>query len=168
METHYSDLLAQKKNLEDLLKTLKKPEIENREARKAYDDLVSGVKSKIFALFSASTLLKKSVAEIERRLEKPDFKNNILLVTHQILQQNIYAKQMLKLASDNMIRTVEQLQNEIVDQSATNQNIFKTREVYDIIRRQFFTLKKNYEKTLEAKNTLQKRLQSPTRALSMA
>ena len=84
----YSALLAQKKNLEDLLKTLKKPDIENRGARKAYDDLVSGVKSKIFALFIASNLLKKSVEEIKKQLESPDFKNNILLVTHQILQQN--------------------------------------------------------------------------------
>ncbi len=164
----YFNLLAQKKNLEELLKTLKKPAIENREARKVYDDLVFGIKSKIFALFSASTLLKKTVEEIEKRLDSPDFKNNILLVTHKILQQNIFAKQMLKRASENLNRAVEQLQNEIVNQSATDQNIFKTREVYDIIRRQFFALKKTYEKTLEAKITLQKRLQSPTRALSMA
>ena len=165
---HYSDLLAQKKNLEDLLKTLKKPEIENREARKAYDDLVSGIKSKIFALFSASTLLKNSVAEIEMRLDSPDFKNNILLVTHQILQQNIYAKQMLKRASDNLNLTVDQLQNELIAQSATDQNIFRTREVYDIIRRQFFALKKEYEKALDEKIALQKRCISNQRALSMA
>ena len=164
----YFNLLAQNKNLEDLLKTLKKPEIENREARKAYDELVSGVKSKIFALFSASTLLKKSVEEIEKRLDSPDFKNNIILVTHQILQQNVYAKQMLKQASENLNRAVEQLQNEFIAQSATDQNIYKTREVYEIIRRQFFALKKEYEKTQEEKMVLQKRCISTQRALSMA
>lgn len=78
------------------------------------------------------------------RLDSPDFKNNILLVTHQILQQNIYANQMLKRAGNNFNLTVEQLQNELIAQSATDQNIFRTREVYDIIRRQLFSLKKEY------------------------
>ena len=164
----YSELLAQKKNLEVMLKTLKKPDSEKREALKAYDELVYGVKAKIFSLFSASALLRNSIEEIEKKLESPDFKNNIALVTHRILQQNIYAKQMLKNASDNLNRAVEQLQNELVAQSDETKDIYKTREVYDIIRRQFFTLKKEYEKTLVLKTSIQKRLISPRKALFMS
>ena len=164
----YSEILAQKKNLEAMLKTLKKPDSEKLETLKAYDELVSGVKAKIFSLFSASALLRNSIEEIEKKLESPDFKNNIALVTHRILQQNIYAKQMLKNASDNLNRAVEQLQNELVAQSDETKDIYKTREVYDIIRRQFFGLKKEYEKTLALKISIQKRLISPIRALSMA
>lgn len=134
----YSELLAQKKNLEDMLKTLKKPDSEKRDARNAYDELVSGVKSKIFSLFSASVLLKSSIENIEKKLESPDFKNNIALVTHHILQQNIFAKQKLKEASENLNRTVAQLQNELVVQAGENKDIYKTREVYDIIRCHFF------------------------------
>jgi len=164
----YSEILAQKKNLEAMLKTLKKPDSEKLETLKAYDELVSGVKAKIFSLFSASALLRNSIEEIEKKLESPDFKNNIALVTHRILQQNIYAKQMLKNASDNLNRAVEQLQNELVAQPDETKDIYKTREVYDIIRRQFFALKKEYEKTLDTKFALQRKIISPQRALSIA
>ena len=81
----YFETLAQKKQLEEFLKTLKKPKETQKEALKAYNDLVAGVNSKIFSLLSAARLIKKSVAEIEKKLESPDCKKNILLVTHQIL-----------------------------------------------------------------------------------
>ena len=60
---------------------------------------------------------------------------------------------MLKRASDKLNRAVTQLKSELIAQSANDQNIFKTREVYDIIRRQFFDLKKEYEKTLDVKTS---------------
>lgn len=164
----YSQILAQKKNLENMLKTFKKPDSEKLEARNAYDERVSGVKAKIFSLFSASALLKNSIEEIEKKLESLDFKNNIALVTHHILQQNIYAKQKLKDASENLNRAVAQLQNELVAQSQETKDIYKTREIYDIIRRQFFGLKKEYEKTLDTKITLQHKIISPQRAFAIA
>ena len=164
----YYQILAQKKNLEDMLKTLKKPDSERREARNAYDEIVSGVKSKIFSLFSASALLRSAVDEIEKKLESPDFKNNIALVTHHILQQNIFAKQKLKEAIESLNRAVEQLQNELVAQSGETKDIYKTREVYDIIRRQYFGLKKEYAKTLDSKFALQRKIISSQRAISIA
>ena len=94
----YFETRAQKKQLEEFLQTLKKPKETQKEALKAYNDLVTGVNSKIFSLLSAAGLMRKSVAEIEKRLESPDCKKNILLVTHQILQANLYAKKMLKSA----------------------------------------------------------------------
>ena len=48
-----------------------------------------------------------------------------------------------------------------------NKNIFKIREVYDLIRRQFFGLKKEYEKTIDLKFNLQNKVISPQRAISM-
>ena len=45
---------------------------------------------------------------------------------------------------------------------------FKTREVYDLIRQQFFALKKEHEKTLDLKPELQQKVISPQRALAMA
>ena len=46
--------------------------------------------------------------EIEKRLESPDCKKNIQLVTPQILQANLYAKKMLKSEIDNFARTVDE------------------------------------------------------------
>ena len=166
----YFETLAQKKQLEEFLQTLKKPKETQKEALKAYNDLVAGVNSKIFSLLSASRLMKKSVAEIEKKLESPDCKKNILLVTHQILQANLYAKKMLMRESDNLARAVDALQKEIFAQTTNDEqkNIYRTREVYDIIRCQYFGLKKEYEKTLDLKFDLQKRIISPQRALAMA
>ena len=167
---NYFETLAQKKQLEEFLQTLKKPKETQKDALKAYNDLVAGVYSKIFSLLSAARLMKKSVAEIEKKLDSPNCKKNIILVTHQILQANLYAKKMLRRESDNLARAVDALQNEIFAQSLSNdnKNIYKTREVYDIIRRQYFALKKEYEKTLDIKFDFQKRIISPQCAISMA
>ena len=75
---------------------------------------------------------------------------------------------MLKLASDNLNRAVDELQNKLFEQTSTEKNIFKTREVYDILRRQFFGLKKEYERTLDKKFDLQHKIISPQRATDMA
>ena len=166
----YFETLAQKKQLEEFLQTLKKPKETQKDALKAYNDLVAGVNSKIFSLLSAARLMRKSVAEIEQRLESPECKKNIQLVTHQILQANLYAKKMLKRESDNLARAVDALQNEIFAQTINDEqkNIYRTREVYDIIRRQYFGLKKEYERTLNQKFDLQKRIITPQRAIAMA
>ena len=166
----YFETLAQKRQLEEFLTTLKKPKDTQKQALKAYNDLVSGVNSKIFSLLTAARLMKKTVEEIENRLESPDCKKNIQLVTHQILQANLHAKKMLKRESDNLACAVDELRNDIFAQTVSDEtkNVFKTREVYDLIRRQYFGLKKEYEKTLALKFDLQKRIITPQRALAMA
>ncbi len=164
----YFETLNQKKQLENFLQSLKKPDQQQSDAMQHYDDLVSGVKSQIFALLSSAAILKPSIEEINRKLETPDCKKNILLVTHQILQENTFARKMLKVASEKLDRSIENLKNAIVAHSLSDQNFFKTREVYDIIRRHFFALKKEYEKTLDLKFDLQKRIISNSRAIAMA
>ena len=166
---NYFQTLAQKKHLEDFLQTLKKPDEKQPEELKAYNDLVAGVKAKIFSLFSASLPLKKSVEEIEQRLESPEFKNNIALVTHQILQSNKYALQWLKKASDELDKAVADLSNALFTQTMEEpQTSFKTREVYDLIRRQYHGLKKEYENTFALKLKLRHKIISPKRAMAMA
>lgn len=167
----YYESLAQKKNLEEFLKTLHKPNESQKKALDAYYNLVDGIHSKIFSLLSAIALMKKSVENIERRLNSTDCKKNILIVTHQILQANLYAKKMLRRESDKLTLIVDTLKNDIVAQTVaddTPKNFFKTNEVYDIIRRQFFGLKKEYERTLDRKSDLQRQIISPQRAISMA
>ena len=63
---NYFQTLAQKKHLEDFLTTLKKPDEKHKEELKAYEDVISGVKAKIFSLFSALLKMKKSVEKIRR------------------------------------------------------------------------------------------------------
>ena len=164
----YFETLNQKKQLEKFLQTLKKPDERQSEAMQNYEEIVTGVKSQIFALLSTAGILKPSIEEINRKLETPDCRKNILLVTHQILQANTHARKILKVASENLDRSVENLKNAIVAHSLSDQNYFKTREVYEIIRHQYFGLKKEYEKTLDLKYDLQRRIISNARAIAMA
>ena len=69
----YFEAIAQKKQLEDFLQTLKKSDEKQKEALLAYEKLVSGVKAKIYLLFTASLAMKKSVEEIQQRLEASEF-----------------------------------------------------------------------------------------------
>ena len=164
----YPDIIKNKKQLEEFWQSLRKPAYFQKDALKAYDDLVEGVKSKIFALLSSASLLRTSVAEINCKLESPDFKKNILLVTHQILQSNSHARKMLQVANNHLNCALKNLKTAIAVQSFTDQKIFSTREVYDITRRQFSALKNDYEKALDLKFDLQHRCISPQRAIAMA
>ena len=111
----------------------------------------------------------KSVEDIRRRLEQPEFRNNILLVTHQILQSNTHARKMLKKASEKLEQAVDNLQNALVTKTMEEpQTSFKTREVYDLIRQQHHALKKESEELFIAKFHLQRQIVSPERALAIA
>ena len=166
---NYFELLAQKKHLEEFLTRLKKPDEKQAKELKAYDDLVDGVKAKIFSLFTASLAMKKSVEEIASKLDSPECRKNIQLVTHQILQSNKYALQWLKKASDELDKAVADLSNALFTQTMEEpQTSFKTREVYDLIRRQYHGLKKEYENTFALKLKLRHKIISPKRAMAMA
>ena len=165
----YFETLAQKKQLEEFLKTLRKPDESDKEATRAYEDVVSGVKSKIYTLFIASLKMKKSVEEIQQRLDSSEFKNNIALVSHQILQANTYARKMLKRASEELDKAVDDLRNALFVQTMEEpQTSFKTREVYDLIRHQYRALKKEKEDLFVTKFHLQRQIISPERAIAMA
>lgn len=166
---NYFELLAQKKHLEEFLTRLKKPDEKKTKELRAYNDLVDGVKAKIFTLFTSSLAMKKSVEEIASKLDSPECRKNIQLVTHQILQSNSYALQWLKKASDELDKAVADLRNALFTQTMEEpQTSFKTREVYDLIRRQYHGLKKEYENTLADKFAIRHQIISPQRAMAMA
>ena len=84
--------------------------------------------------------LTKEPDELEvkerRSLEQPEFRNNILMVTHWILQANTHARKMLKQANDELDKAVDDLRNALFVRAMEEpQTSFKTREVYDLVRR---------------------------------
>ena len=165
----YFETLAQKKHLEQFLQTLKKPDESVKKATSAFAQIASGVKNQIADLDSSLSSMKKPVEDIRRRLELPDCRNNILMVTHQILQANSHARKMLKRANIDLDKAVDDLRNALFAQSLEEPQItFKTREVYDLIRRQYRVLKKEHEDLFANKFHLQRQVISPQRAISMA
>ena len=165
---NFQDSINQIKNLETFRDSLKKPQDKN--ALKSYNDVVDGIDKKLSALKVSSILMKSSIKKIEEKLELPDCKKNIQLVTHNILQQNDTARTHLRETSRHLDEAVDRLRQAIIDNAVTEEpkNIFKTKEVYNIVRRQFFGLKKELEKNLALKHNLQKRVISPDRALAMS
>ena len=58
---------------------------------------------------------------------------------------------MLKLESEKLDRAVDELKDAIFYQSISDKDYYKIREVYNILRHQFFTLKNEHEKILDLK-----------------
>ena len=165
----YFETLAQKKRLEEFLKTLKKPEESDKEETRAFAQIASGVKNQIDDLDTLLSSMKKRVEDIRRHLDLPDCRNNILFVSHQILQANTHARQMLKRANIDLDKAVDDLRNALFAQTMEElQTSFKTREVYDLIRRQYRALKKEHEDLFVDKFHLQRQIISPQRAIFMA
>ena len=165
---NYFETLAQKKQLENFLLTLNKPNESQNDANNAYEEMVSGVNSKIALLLISAASLRNSVDEINKKLETTECKKNILLVTHQLLQANTYARKMLKIESEKLNRAVDDLKDAIFYQSISEKDYYKTREVYNILRQQYFALKKEYEKNLDLKYAYRQKIISPLRAMEMA
>ena len=167
---NYSITISQIHNLEKFLKNLRQPKNSHADSLQAYGDIVSGVKKKIIALNASVELMEKALADINKKLESPDFKKNILLVTHQILQDNSFARENVKQACINLDRAVDELRDAIVVQTVSNdkKEIFKTKDVFDLVRRHYFTLKKEYERTLDLKFDLQRKIISPQQAIAIA
>ena len=165
----FFETLAQKKRLEEFLKTLKKPDESDREATRAFEKITSGVKNQIADLNASLSSMKRPIEDIRRRLDLPDCRNNILLVSHQILQANTHARQMLKRANIDLDKAVDDLRNALFSQSLEEtQTSFKTREVYELIRRQYRALKKEHEDLFAEKFHLQRHIISPQRAIFIA
>ena len=132
--------------MEEFLKTLRKPKETDKEKLKAYNDLVAGTNSKIFSIQEEAKQLEKFVREIKCRFDHPDSRNNILLVTHQILQSNTHARKMLLRATIELDRAVDELRNALLAKNEEDpQTSFKTCEVYNLICRQQSALKEERE-----------------------
>ena len=157
---NYFSTISQIHHLQEILKNLHQPKESQSDVLKAYDDIVAGVKKKIIALNASTSLMEKSIANINTKLDSPDFRKNILLVTHQFLQENMLARKKLKLANDNLNKAVDELRDAIVSVTVCDakKQTFKTKDVYDLVRHQYFALKKEYEKTLDIKFGLQQKI----------
>ena len=81
-------ILVQKKHLEEFLLIFKKSKEFNKQANRDYKQVAFDVKNQISDLALSLVSIEKLVEDVRHRLELPNCKNNIVLVTHQILQAN--------------------------------------------------------------------------------
>ena len=160
----------QKSNLKDLIENLRKPSDKIPDAINAYNEIINGVKKKILALDSSITLMQPSIKKIEDKLKSPDCRKNIQIVTHNILQQNYEVRRHLKEASSHLNDAIERLQQDILGNKIKDEpmDTFTLKQLGSIISKQHKQLKKEYEKSLDLKYSLQCKIISPYRALEIA
>lgn len=91
-------------------------------------------------------------------------------MTHKILQDNSFDRKKLRQVFNHLDHAVDELRNAIFSRSVSDEKkeIFKNKEVDDLVRRHFFALKREHEKILDLKFDLQLKIISSPRALAMA
>ena len=95
------------------------------------------------------------------------------MVTHNILQQNDIARTHLKEASRHLDDAVDRLRQTIIDnkmkkEAQAPQKVFKLKQLLAIIRKQYYSKKKEFDKTLAIQHKLRLKVISTNRAMEMA
>lgn len=163
----FHDLQSQRDNLRKFLQEYWKPATYQAEQLKIYNEIFSETEKKIKNLETAINLLQPSIDQLNQKLFSPTLRRNIQLATHNILCQNFVVRENLKKATEKLNMASEKLQEKIFQPSKLK-NIFTLKEIYDILRRQYFGLKKEQEKLSAQEKILVKKMITTARAKKMA
>ena len=163
----FHDLQSQRDNLKKFLQEYWKPASYQTEQLKIYNEIFSETESKIKNLETAINLLKPSIEQLNQKFSEPTLRRNIQLAAHNILCQNFVVRENLKKATEKLNLASENLQEKIF-QPSNLKNIFTLKEIYDILRRQYFGLKKEQEKLSVQEKILVKKMITTARAKKMA
>ena len=163
----FHDLQSQRDNLQKFLQECWKPASYQTEQLKIYNEICSETEKKIKNLETAINLLRPSIEQLNQKFSSPSFRRNIQLATHNILNQNFFVRENLKKATEKLNLASENLQEKIF-QPSNLKNMFTLKEIYDILRRQYFGLKKEQEKLSAQEKILVKKMFTTARAKKMA
>lgn len=163
----FQEIKSQHDNLKKFLQEYWKPESYRTEQLKIYEEICSETESKIKNLETALNLLQPSIEQLNQKFSTPILRRNIQLATHNILSQNFVVRENLKKATKKLNLASEKLQEKIF-QLSNLKNMFTLKEIYDILRRQYFGLKKEQEKLSAQEKILAKKMITTARAKKMA
>lgn len=163
----YEKMLAEKYNLESLLKKLKIPPENQPQNLQAFQEIERGVRAKISDLQKSMVERYPNIQSVEEKMKNQYRLKNVHLVTHNILQKNLEVLKELAKMSEELLRDAEELKN-LTEGKEKSQTIFSFSEVRENLRQQCRFLKSEYEKSLDRKNSLMRKVISPARAISMA
>ena len=166
----FKDSKAQKTHWETFMGSMKKPPSTEPEALRTYEEITDGVAKKIHALDASLHLMQPSITELMAKLNTPERKTNIQKAVHQLLMNDRPNRDKLKKANEHLDHAVEALRQVVFSEviKEEHRKIFTTGQIYEILRRQYFAQKREYQKSLERTAQLKKKVISQNRALSMA
>lgn len=166
----FKETKAQKEHWKTFAGSLKKPPATEPEAVRAYEEIADSVAKKIRALDTGLRLLQPTITELEKKLDAPDKKKSIQKAVHQLMMNDRRNRDRLKKANEHLDHAVEALRQAVFGEIEKDEqrNIFTTKQIYDILRRQYYAQKREYLKSLDRTKQLKKKVISQNRALSMA
>lgn len=166
----FKEASAQKTHWETFAESLRNPQEVGSEAQGTYDEVTAAVKKKIQALVAAQELLRPQIAELEQKLTSPQIRPNIQKAVHQLSMNDHHNRDKLKKANERLENAAEALRQVIFAESIKDESrkIFTTRQLYGILRRRYYGLKREYEKSLAITTGFKKKVISQNRALAMA
>ena len=163
----YKNAVAQKFNLENLLRELIPPDENHNDQVNAFATIESGIRAEISSLRQSMAERYPEFSALENKMHTSYLRRNIQLATHIRLQGNLKTLTELKKSSDAFLLDVQEFEKLTTTQEIP-QSIFSLTEVQENLRRQYLSLKSDYERITEEKNALRLKIISPTRALAIA
>lgn len=166
----FKETKAQKEHWKTFAGSLKKHPATEPEAVRAYEEISDSVAKKIRALDTNLRLLQPTIAGIEDKLNTPDKKRSIQKAVHQLMMDDRRNRDRLKKANEHLDHAVEALRQVVFGEIEKDEQrkFFTTKQIYDILRRQYYAQKREYLKSLDRTKQLKKKVISQNRALSMA
>ena len=137
------------------------------ENQKAFQFIKSEVEKKISDLRSFLAQRNPQYWEILGKLEGSYRRKNVELVVHGLLQNDLDTLRELKKTSIVVLKNIDALK-ELIKEREKPKTMFTASEIRDNLLQQYRSLKKQYEKAVDNRNSLMLSLVSPMNALSRA
>lgn len=137
------------------------------ENQKALQIIKSEVKRKISDLRSFLAQNNPKYWAILGKMENPYQRKNVELVVHGLLQNDLDTLRELKKTSIAVLKNIDALKEQIKEREKPK-TIFTASEIRENLLRQYRSLKNQYEKAVDNRNSLMLSLVSPVNALSRA
>ena len=159
----------QKTHLEELIDNLPFPKYDYQiEAREAYFQICNAATVKIHSLEKSIQDMQSIISNLQQKLLTNQ--KNIQFVTHHFLRNNNASRERLFDSVSRLENTVNSLQKALESQKANEplKYTYSTREIFDILKSHYQSLKAEKEKVIEEKNQLWQKVISPKRAIKIA
>ena len=163
----YKNAVAQKVNLESLLRELVPPNEKYADQMKAFTAVESGIREEISSLRQSIAERYPKFKTLEEKMHTSYLRRSIQLAIHLRLQENLKTLTELKKSADTLLLDVHDFEKLTTAQELSH-SIFSLPEVQENLRQQYLSLKRAYEQTIEERNALRLKVISPARALAMA
>ena len=165
----YRELSQQLKNWETFSDSIDLDKVAE-EQRNDYLKLLSELDKKMDSLEFRIVKMQPRFHELEDKLAEPPTPQRIQKYAQRMLQEDRHTRQMYDRAHDHLATALRNFRQALTDDTdrENNQEVYTTKELYAVLRKRYFGLKKEYERAWQAERKLKQQVISPERATEIA